>query len=247
MACVSTVSLEHPPSHGGGTSKAQGKTFDPHNWGNSGVTNEKLDPHIQQRKLDAYNIQRSLWRSFAPDKLDKEKQRLALEHWATMKAACLAHPGNPSPISESVDEATPPVSLSVQEIVAPPSKREASVETIATPLKELQQELAELWSAHLADIPIAEPVVRDKALKKLKKVSATILHIKPIVQVEPYSYIGRVLDSLNNTLPGDDPSDLSSSDDDSSEYDLDSKSNIGPIHNNGKSHFLQLKPEKSVV
>ncbi|KAI0070148.1 hypothetical protein K474DRAFT_1665309 [Panus rudis PR-1116 ss-1] len=174
MARVSTVSPDRPPSRGEGPSKAKGKTVDPRNWGNSGIPDEDLDPDTQQRELDAYNVQRSLRRSFSPDELDEEEQRLALEHWAAMKAAQHTRPSSPIP---DVTMGTPPPSRSstpsIQEIIppafsAPSAARETSVETIAAQLVEIQRELAELRSARSVDSPAVETARRDKAPKPSK-------------------------------------------------------------------------------
>ncbi|KAI0071435.1 hypothetical protein K474DRAFT_1712460 [Panus rudis PR-1116 ss-1] len=255
MARVSTVSPERPPSRGEGMSKSQGKTIDPRNWGNSGIPPEDLDPAVQQRLLDAYDVRHSLRREFAPDELSEEEQRLALEHWAALKAARVASPHHEDSLTPPLVPPTPPPSVVEPPVILDPvpTTRETSVEVMAEQIAMLQREIAELRSVRSttgsagAVVAPAHAGPSKKSKWKAKKVKKTksSSHIKPIAQIQPGSYIGRVLNTLDNTFPDDEPSDSSSSSSSSSNSDFDSDNDEPPRKKiTVKQPVLVLKPEK---
>ena len=72
-------------SLGEGTSKRQGKTVDPRNWGNhSGIPAEELDPEVQRKQYTFYTDLRN--KISYDDDLDEGAQRAILEHYDALKA-----------------------------------------------------------------------------------------------------------------------------------------------------------------
>ena len=72
-------------SRGEGTSKRQGKTVDPRNWGNSGIPPEELDPEAQRRALDGYGKLCGSMPGLDED-LDVETQRAIYQFYEDLKA-----------------------------------------------------------------------------------------------------------------------------------------------------------------
>lgn len=67
-------------SRGEGSSRRQGKTIDPRNWGNSGIPDEELDPSAQRRELESYAARNELVEEY-----DADEQRRALAFWKAFK------------------------------------------------------------------------------------------------------------------------------------------------------------------
>ncbi|THG93110.1 hypothetical protein EW026_g8032 [Hermanssonia centrifuga] len=197
---------ERPFSNGEGSSKQQGKTVDPRNWGTVGIEPNELDPEYQRKALEFYAKFATLQENRLPSTSDVgapdlQEQLSSPEHWRNQRH------------SESTGtQVLPPTSNLELEVEIARQEREvvlAELAQLRAMVKELTLSAPERRgpsaSTKEADAllgPLPDPKVsktKGRTPAVVDPLSRTVKQgesLRPVNQVAPTSYLGKAFASL---------------------------------------------------
>ncbi|PSR70620.1 hypothetical protein PHLCEN_2v13501, partial [Hermanssonia centrifuga] len=197
---------KRPLSRGEGSSKLQGKTVDPHNWGAVDIGQDELDPEYQRKAFEFYSKVSSIQNDRNPSTSnegvpDPQEQLSNPEHWGGQRHSESAE--TLIPLSTTNLELEVEIARQEREVVlAELAQLRAMVKELTLSVPERRGPSASAKEAEALSDPLPNPKV-SKSKGRVSAVADTITrtvkqgeNLRPVNQVAPTSYLGKAFASL---------------------------------------------------